>query len=96
MTSMDKQNRLTITENIRGIINLDFDKEIRIYLDFANNNTILLSNDKELDLPCFGIVGFDPKHRFFIPKEIRQYLEITHETKLLVYSKKGNLVIQKV
>ena len=96
MTAMDKQHRLTITENIRDIVNLDFTKEIRIYLNIADGNTILLSNDKELDFPCFGVVGFDDKHRFFIPKEIREYLEITHESKLLVYSKKGTLVIHKV
>ena len=95
MTAMDKQNRLTVTENIRDIVNLDFSKEIRIYLNLADN-TILLSNDIELDFPCFGIVNFDKKFRFFLPKDVREYLQLTFENQLLVYSKKGNLVIQKV
>ncbi|MBR6614212.1 MAG: hypothetical protein IKK84_05550 [Clostridia bacterium] len=96
MTAMDKQNRLCITENIRAVVNLNFEEEIRIYLNIADDKTILLSNDKELDLPCFGVVGFDKKYRFFIPKEIREYLNLTYESKLLVYSRKGNLVIHKV
>ena len=96
MTTMDKQNRLCVTENIRNIVNLDFSKEIRIYLNIADGNTLLLSNDKELDLPCFGGVNFDQKFRFFVPKDVRAYLELTDANKLLIYSKKGNLVIQKV
>lgn len=96
MTAMDKQNRLTITENIRDIVNLDFTKEIRIYLNITGGNLIILSNNTELDYPCFGIANFDAKYRFFLPKELRKLLRLTHESKLLVYSKRGTLVIHRL
>ena len=64
MTSMDKQNRISITENIRKIIQLDFSKEIRLYIRHKQwTPFIILSNDANLELPCFGIIhiviGYD-------------------------------------
>ena len=97
MTSMDKQNRISITENIRKIIQLDFSKEIRLYIRHKQGTPfIILSNDANLELPCFGIIHIDPKFRFFLPKEVRTYMEITPQSKLLIYSFQGELTIKKL
>lgn len=95
MTYMDKQNRIAITQNIREVCNVDFEKEVRIFLYERNGiKHLLLSNDINLNLPCFGIVRFDSKFRFFIPKELRYYVNITSDSKFLVYSLSSHLLLK--
>lgn len=90
---MDKQGRVSIPENIRKVSHLDPQKETRIYLD---NTFIVLSNELNLSLPCFGIVNFDAKFRFFIPSELRKHLNITPEREILIYSLNGLVTIEIV
>lgn len=95
MTYLDKQNRLVITQNIREVCDVDFEKEVRIFLYERNDKKyLLLSNDINLKLPCFGIVHFDTKFRFFVPKELRRYLNLTTTSPLLVYSLNNHLLLK--
>lgn len=92
---MDKQNRIGIPNNIRTVTNFNFQNEVRIYLVLESND-LILSNDKTLNLPCFGIVQFDNKYRFYLPKELRLYLGITSESQLLIYTRASNITIKKI
>ena len=95
MTYMDKQNRIAITQNIREICNVDFEKEVRLFLyERKGIKHLLLSNDKNLSLPCFGVVNFDAKFRFFLPKELRRYLNISSDCKFLVFSLNSHLLLK--
>lgn len=97
MITLDSQNRLAVNENLRKISNLDFQKEVRIFLQTKNNTSyMILSNERDLELPCFGIVNFNNKFRFTVPKDLRMHLNLTQETTLLMYCMQGNLIIQKM
>jgi len=95
MVQLDKQFRLTIPQDIREVVNLNFNEEIRIYSKLKNDiHYLILSNDKELNYACFGIAKFDQKSRFYISKELRNYLNASTETNFLVFSLKGELLIK--
>ena len=97
MTCMDTQNRITITSNIREVCNINFEQEVRIYLYEKNNcSYLLLSNSKDLKYPCFGILHFDHRYRFFLSKELRRYLGIQPKEKFLIYSLCGNLLLKRL
>lgn len=97
MISMDIQNRIAIPQSVREVTALDFSKEIRFYIkDKENNLLLVLSNELNLDFPCFGKARIDEKFRITLPKELRKYLNITTENKLLIYSLKGELTVERL
>lgn len=97
MTTLDTQGRITLSADVRNVADLNFQEEIRIFLKTkGNKNFLILSNNVESNLPCFGKVSFDDKFRFCVPKDLRKFLDLDSKTPLLVYTIKGQLTIQKL
>jgi len=95
MICLDTQNRIAVSQAIREVSELDFSKEIRMYIKLKDNKPFLiLSNALDLDLPCFGKAHVDDKCRITLPKELRKYMNITVKTNLLIYTLKGELTVE--
>lgn len=97
MISVDTQNRIAIPQAIREVAEIDFNKEIRLYIKREDNRILLLlSNETNLDFPCFGKARIGDHFKFTFTKEIRKYMDITADSNLLIYSLKGVLTIEKL
>ena len=95
MKKLDKENRVNLPKSVIEICDIDFTTDVMLYLytDYKPN-ALLLSNDKELALPCFGVVNFDDKKRFYLLKELRAYFKVKPKNELLIYCLNKRLIIE--
>ncbi len=95
MSTLDSQYRIIIPAEVLRACVIDLNEEVFLYhyTDYKPN-ALLLTNRKNLELKCFGVLIFDNKSRFCLHKEIRSEFNITKKTKLSIYGYAGQLVIE--
>ena len=95
MAKLDKQNRLLIPKNLMKSTNIDFEKEVRLYLR---------GNEFYLDNPSFenrrianlGSVNIESKGRICLTKSMRKFLQIDNNSEISCYLIDDKVTFKKI
>ena len=97
MKKLDKRNCYYIPKKLIQATDVDFSKEIRLYVGrFCHylDNTHSYLNDRRI--PDLGVVHIDSKGRLYFPAKVREHLRINKSTTIDCYISEGKITFMTI